>query len=77
MNGNDIQEDTHGQRAGVGAKAADACNGHRCSWEMDQEKADCYARLCKHLKDDQTCYKTKCRNDWAKPDPRSTANLGN
>ena len=50
---------------------------NKCSSELDQEKADCYARLCKHLKDDQTCYKTKCRNDWSKPDPRSTANLDN
>ena len=54
-------------------EAAAACNNHWCSWEMDQEKADCYERLCKHLRDDETCFIEKCRNDWSKPIPRSAA----
>ena len=58
-------------------EAAAGCNNHWCSWVMDQEKADCYDRLCKHLEKYQTCFNQNCGNDWSKPTARSTVNLVN
>ena len=55
-------------------EAAAACNNHWCSWEMDQEKADCYKNLCENSASPEGCFNEKCRNDWSKPaTPRSTA----
>ena len=55
-------------------EAAAACNNHWCSWEMDQEKADCYKNLCKNSASPAGCFEEKCRNDWSRPPtPRSTA----
>ena len=59
-------------------EAASACNNHWCSWAMDQEKQDCYDRLCRDRKKKRiTCFKTNCANDWSKPTARSTVNLVN
>ena len=58
-------------------EAASACNNHWCSWSMDKEKADCYARLCEHLEKDEDCFSQNCGNDWSKPTARSTVNLVN
>ena len=56
-------------------EAAAACNNHWCSWSMDQEKQDCYDRLCRQSKKNRfLCFKTNCdNNDWSKPTARSTA----
>ena len=58
---------------------AAACNNHWCSWQMDQEKAACYEKLCKHSSENrEICFNEKCRNDWSKPTtPRSTVDLVN
>ena len=55
---------------------AAACNNHWCSWEMDQEKADCYKNLCQHSATPEGCFNEKCRNDWSPPPtPRTTIDL--
>ena len=61
-------------------EAASACNNHWCSWSMDQEKADCYKRLCNPLPEGEGyegCFNKRCANDWSKPTARSTVNLVN
>ena len=57
-------------------EAAAACNNHWCSWSMDQEKADCYKRLCTHPPEGEGyngCFNKRCANDWSKPTARSAA----
>ena len=76
--GEGISDQTYPCKRTDDPEAAAACNNHWCSWEMDQEKAACYQRLCKHLKDDEGCFNRKCRNDWSKPPtPRSAVDLVN
>ena len=76
--GRGILDQTYPCKSTDDPEAAAACNNHWCSWEMDQEKADCYKNLCQHSKTPEGCFNEKCRNDWSKPaTPRSTVDLVN
>ena len=76
--GEGILDQTYPCKSTDDPEAAAACNNHWCSWEMDQEKADCYKNLCKNSASPEGCFNEKCRNDWSKPaTPRSTVDLVN